>query len=77
MALGVLSVLPGVVVGVGMSYIMNLATRPLIGHVIPFRVSPGFVAACAGLALVVAVLASLLPARRAARLHVIQALHYE
>ncbi|MBI1914172.1 MAG: ABC transporter permease [Planctomycetes bacterium] len=77
LALGVLSVLPGVVVGIGMSYIMNLATRPLIGHVMAFRVSPGFVAACAGLALVVAVLASLLPARRAARLHVIQALHYE
>ena len=50
LALGVLSVLPGVVVGVAMSYIMNLATRPLIGHVIAFRVSPGFVAACAGLA---------------------------
>jgi putative ABC transport system permease protein len=77
LALGVLSVLPGMVLGVGMSYIMNLATRPLIGHEIPFRVSPGFVAGCAGLALVVAVLASLLPARRAARLHVIQALHYE
>src|SRR5204863_1165626 len=34
LALGLLSVLPGVVVGVGMSIIMNLATRPLIGHVI-------------------------------------------
>jgi putative ABC transport system permease protein len=76
-ALAVVSILPGVVVGIGMAYIMNLATQPLIGHVMAFHVSPGFVAGCAGLAVVVAVLASLLPARRAARIPVIQALHYE
>lgn len=76
-ALAVVSVLPGVAAGIGTAYIMNLATLPLLGHVIAFRVSPGFVAGCAALALVVAVLASLLPARRARRLHIIQALHYE
>src|SRR5262245_43505083 len=76
-ALGVLSVLPGVVGGIGMAYLMNVATHPLVGHVIAFRLNPGFVAGCAAVALAVAVLASLLPARRAARLHVIQALHYE
>jgi putative ABC transport system permease protein len=77
LALAVVSVLPGVVVGVGMSYVMNLSTRPLIGQEMAFRVGAGFVASCAGVAVVVAVLASLLPARRARRLQVIQALQYE
>ena len=77
LALAVVSVLPGVLVGVGMSYVMNLATRPLIGQVMAFRVGGGFVASCAAAAVVVAVLASLLPARRARRLQVIQALQYE
>jgi putative ABC transport system permease protein len=77
LALAVVSVLPGVLVGIGMSYVMNLATRPLIGQVMAFRLDGGFVAGCAGVAVVVAVLAALLPARRARRLQVIQALHYE
>lgn len=77
LALALVSVLPGVVAGIGMAYVMNLATRPLIGHEMAFRFSPGFVAGCAAVAVGVAVLAALLPARRARRLPVIQALQYE
>src|SRR5262249_29452402 len=76
-ALAILSILPGVVAGIGMAYVMNLATHPLIGHVMAFRLSPPFIAGCVALAVVVAVLAAVLPARRAARLQIIQALHYE
>jgi putative ABC transport system permease protein len=76
-ALAVLSVLPGVVVGIGMAYVMHLATHPLIGHVQEFHIDAGFVVGSAAAAVVVAVLASLLPTRRARRLPVIEALHYE
>jgi putative ABC transport system permease protein len=76
-ALGVLSVLPGVAGGVLVAWAMYAATYPLSGHQPVFALHPTFIAGCAVVALVVAVLASFLPARRAARLQVIQALHYE
>jgi putative ABC transport system permease protein len=76
-ALGLLSVLPGVLAGLGLSWLMNEATYPFSGHRVAFTWRPGFVAGCAAAALAVAVLASLLPARRAARLRIIEALHYE
>lgn len=56
---------------------MNLTTPGLLGQAIPFHVEFGFVAACLAGVCALAVLASLLPARRAARLAVIDALRYE
>src|SRR5262249_53092729 len=75
--LGVLSLLLGVSGGIIIAYLMNLATRPFSGHEVTFALHGVFIAGCAVAGLGVALLASLLPARRAARLHVIQALHYE
>jgi ABC-type lipoprotein release transport system permease subunit len=63
--------------GCALAFAMNLSTHPLVGHMIDFRLHGGFVAGCAVAAVVIAVLAALLPARRAAHLDVIQALHYE
>ncbi len=76
-AMGLLSVLPGVLGGLGMAWLMNEATYPFSGHRVVFAWRPGFVAGCALTALTVAILAALLPARRAARLRIIEALHYE
>jgi putative ABC transport system permease protein len=76
-ALALASCLPGAPMGVLMAFLMNRSTPALIGHVIPFHIDYGFVAACAGGVAALAVLASLLPARRAARLPVIDALRYE
>jgi putative ABC transport system permease protein len=76
-ALGLLSILPGVLAGIGLAWLMNVATYPFSGHRVDLELKASFVAGCAGIALVIAVLASLLPARRAARLHIIEALHYE
>jgi putative ABC transport system permease protein len=76
-ALGVTSLGPGIVVGIALAYVMNLAAEPLQGHTIEFRIEPALVAACCTAALVIAVLAAAFPARRAARLQVIRALQYE
>jgi putative ABC transport system permease protein len=75
--LGLLSVLPGVLAGIALAWLMNLATYPFSGHRVEFRLSLIFVVVCALLTLIVALAASLLPARRAARLRIIEALHYE
>jgi ABC-type antimicrobial peptide transport system permease subunit len=70
-------VLPGIVGGLIVAWVMYAATYPLAGHRVPFALHPGFIAGCGAVALVVAVAASFLPAHRAARMPVIQALHYE
>jgi putative ABC transport system permease protein len=69
--------LPGVLAGLGMAWVMNATTPALLGVVVPFRVSPLLAVACLLGAAVVAAAAALLPARRAARLHVVAALRYE
>lgn len=75
--LAVLSLVPGVLFGIGMAYLMNLATRPTIGHDVAFHVDAAVVLGCLLVGLCVALLAAAWPARRAARLRVIEALQYE
>jgi putative ABC transport system permease protein len=77
LAVGLLSLFPGVALGILLTYLMNLASTALIGHPVPFHLEVIFVAGCAAVALVAALLASCWPARRAARLQVIRALQYE
>jgi putative ABC transport system permease protein len=77
LAVGVLGLLPGMGLGILLTYLMNLASAALIGHAVPFRLEGTFVLGCAVVALATALAAALWPARRAARLQVIRALQYE
>jgi putative ABC transport system permease protein len=77
LAMGLVGGVPGAAVGLGLAYMMNLVIGPLEGHPVPFRVLPVLVVGCFLAAVVVAVLSALLPARRAARLEIVQALQYE
>jgi putative ABC transport system permease protein len=77
LAMALVSLLPGILSGLGMAYLMNLATYSIIGQRVDFHVDGSLIASCFVVAVVVAILAALLPARRAARLQVIQALQYE
>jgi putative ABC transport system permease protein len=77
LALGVVGLLPGCVLGALTAWVMNVAGRAMLGQPIPFHLEPGFVAGCVVAGFAITLLAALLPARRAARLPVIQALQYE
>jgi putative ABC transport system permease protein len=76
-ALALLSCLPGAPVGVLLMFLMNRATPGLLGHSIPFHVDAWFVLVCVAGVAALSVLAALIPAQRAARLPVIEALRYE
>jgi putative ABC transport system permease protein len=77
LALGIASMVPGVALGIGLAFLMNLAIRSVLGHAIEFHIDITFVLGCFLAALLIAVLAAFFPARRAARLQVIAALQYE
>lgn len=77
LALGFVSVLPGVGIGLVLAYLMNIATYPLTGQPVPFGLDTGHIVGCFTAALAIAVGAAILPARRAARLQVVEALRYE
>jgi putative ABC transport system permease protein len=71
------SALPGAVVGMALAWLVNRAVYPLMGHPVDFQIEWWFVAACLASAVVISLLASLLPARRVAGLNVVSALQYE
>ncbi len=77
LAMAVISTLPGVPLGILLGYATARASHAVVGLNVPYVLEPALLIGCAGMALVVAVLASLPPARRAGRLTIIRALQYE
>lgn len=77
LALGMISVLPSALAGCGLAWIINIGARPITGHLVDFRLTGWFLAACCAAAVVTSVAAAVLPARRVARLEVVKALQYE
>jgi putative ABC transport system permease protein len=72
--LGGLSLLPGVLAGLGLSYVISRGSASGAGVSITFRPDVVVLAVACGIALGSTLLASLLPARKAARLSVIEGL---
>ena len=68
---------PGVIVGLGLAYLINLATMPAIGHPIEFRLHPMLLIGSFVGAFLMVLAAAWLPAERAARLNLTEALQYE
>jgi putative ABC transport system permease protein len=77
LTLAVISLVPGTVIGLILAYLFNKLSHDVLSHAVAFRVDFAFVAGCLAVATAVTLLAALLPARRAARLQVVQALQYE
>jgi putative ABC transport system permease protein len=75
--LGLLGVVPGIPASVLMTYVLYLATPPVVGHPIPFIWHPWLLATGLGGALVIVLIAAWVPAERAARLELHTALRYE
>ncbi len=68
---------PGTVAGVGVAYLINLATMPVTGHPIEFTLHPLLLIGSLLASFVIVLAAAWLPAQRAARLDLVTALHYE
>lgn len=68
---------PGIAVGVIIAYVLNLAMMPAFGHPIEFNLNPKLLLATGLGAIVIVMLAAFIPARRAAGINVVEALHYE
>lgn len=75
--LGAISLVPGAVVGIAVAYLLNKGSYAVSGQPVDFRVQPVLVVGAVVVALVISVLAAYMPARRAAALPVVEALHYE
>ncbi|MGD9722657.1 MAG: FtsX-like permease family protein [Pirellulales bacterium] len=77
MIMACIGLLPGAVAGVGVAYFLNLSTYPATGHPVEFVFHPALLAGYLTMALAIVMLAAWLPAVRAARLPLSEALHYE
>ena len=77
LSVGVISLVPGALAGIAIAFLSNRATYWLLGQQVEFRIDPVLVVGSFAVALVIAVLAAYLPARRATRLEVVRALQYE
>ena len=75
--IGAVGLLPGVLFGWGVAYIMNLAMEPSFGRDIQFHNRPLLAVATFAVALGITLLAAWIPARRAASVDLATALHYE
>ena len=77
MIIGCVGLAPGILVGLGIAYIMNLAMKPSIGREIEFNYHPWLMLGTLAVSLTITLVAAWIPAQRAARINVVDALHYE
>jgi putative ABC transport system permease protein len=75
--IGAVGLVPGVVFGLGIAAIINLAMEPAYGRPIEFNYHPLLMLVALCSAMVITFFAAAIPAERAARVDLAQALHYE
>jgi putative ABC transport system permease protein len=75
--MGIIGIVPGVVTSIWVAYTINLSTMPVTGHDVKFNLYAWLVAGAPTFELLIVVVAALIPAERAARIHVSNALQYE
>ncbi len=75
--ISLVSLIPGLGIGCALAWLMSLAAEPVSGFPVEFSLEPGCVAGCLLVAVGVTLCAAYLPARRAARLAIVDALQYE
>ena len=75
--LGVIGLIPGAIAGVFVEYAIGLSSLSVLGHDVAFQFRPGLFLGCLAAGAGVVMMASLIPAERAARLKLAAALRYE
>jgi len=68
---------PGIAVGVLNAYVMNLGMMSAFAHPIQFHIHPGLLVLTMLGSLLIVLVAAVIPAYRATRIDVVEALHYE
>jgi putative ABC transport system permease protein len=68
---------PGIVLGVGVAYVINMAMMPSFGHPVRFHLHPDLLLWTLFGAMAIVLVAAIIPARRATQINVVEALHYE
>jgi putative ABC transport system permease protein len=74
---GLLALIPGIIAGYGIAYLINLATLAVIGHPVQLGFHPWLLFGAFAIGMVIVAAAAWFPAERAARLHLSEALHYD
>ena len=77
MIIGLIGLVPGMLAGTGVAYLMYLGTQPTTGHAIQFIFRPELLLSSLAVALAIVIVSALIPAERAARLDLVDALHYQ
>ncbi|MDA1053533.1 MAG: FtsX-like permease family protein [Planctomycetota bacterium] len=75
--MGLMGLAPGALMGLLVAYLINLSTLPTTGHAVLFVFRPWLLVVCFAAAYVIVLAAAYLPAERAARLKLSDALQYE
>jgi len=75
--IGLVGLPPGIFLGVGVAYVINLAMMPSFGHSVEFKLHPWMLLSTLAAAITIVLVAAIIPARRATRINVVEALHYE
>lgn len=75
--MGLIGVVPGVLMGIWISYLINLTTMQVTGHDVQFKIYPWLLGGGLVFELLIVILAALIPAERAARINLSTALQYE
>lgn len=75
--IALMGLVPGAVAGVGVSWLMNQAAARVTGHPVEFGFHPVLLGGCLVAGFLIVLGAGLIPAERAARLQLAQALQYE
>ena len=68
---------PGIALGVLNAYVMNLGMMSSFGHPIEFQIQPALLVVTGLGSLLIVLVAAIIPAYRAVRIDVVEALHYE
>jgi len=75
--MGLIGLVPGAVMGLLVAYLINLSTLTTTGHAILFVFRPWLLVICFATAFVIVIVSAYLPAERAARMKLSDALQYE
>jgi putative ABC transport system permease protein len=77
LAIGLVSLVLGTVIGLAYAYVFNVLSHLLLAHAVAFQIDIPLITGCLAVAMTIAISSAFLPARRAFTLQPVRALQYE